>query len=60
MEKGKKGLFTGPGFFGGMMVQPRKVSVATVEPADGERSGVVVWFFRLIGITVIFLPGTGE
>jgi hypothetical protein len=39
MEKGKKGLFTGPGFFGGRMVQPRKVSVATMEPADGERYG---------------------
>ena len=29
MEKGKKGLFMGPGFFGGRMVQPHKVSVAT-------------------------------
>jgi hypothetical protein len=39
MEKGKKGLFTGPSFFGGRMVQPRKVSVATMEHADGERYG---------------------
>jgi hypothetical protein len=29
MGKGKKGLFMGPGFFGGRLVQPRKVSVAT-------------------------------
>jgi hypothetical protein len=29
MEKGKKGLFMGPGFFGGRMVQPHKVSVVT-------------------------------
>jgi len=29
MEKGKKGLFMGPGLFGGRLVQPRKVSVAT-------------------------------
>jgi len=29
MEKGKKGVFMGPGFFGGRMVQPHKVSVAT-------------------------------
>jgi hypothetical protein len=29
IEKGKKGLFMGPGFFGGRMVQPHKVSVAT-------------------------------
>jgi hypothetical protein len=27
--EGKKGLFMGPGFFGGRMVQPHKVSVAT-------------------------------
>ena len=58
MEKGKKGLFMGPGFFGRRMVQPRKVPVATGKPADGERYGGVVWVFRLIGITVTFLPGT--
>jgi hypothetical protein len=29
MEKGEKGLFMGPGFFGVRLVQPRKVSVAT-------------------------------
>ena len=29
MEKGKKGLFMGPNLFGGRLVQPLKVSVAT-------------------------------
>ena len=29
MENGKKGLFMGPSFFGGRLVQSRKVSVAT-------------------------------
>ena len=57
--EGKKEMFMGPGFFRGRLVQPRKVSVASGEPADGERYGGVVWVFRLIGITVNFLPGTG-
>ncbi len=30
------------------------------EPVDGEQYGGVVWVFRLIGITVNFLPGAGE
>jgi hypothetical protein len=56
---GKKGLFMGPCFFWGRMVQLRKEPSATGEPAEGERYGGVVWVFQLIGITVNFLPGTG-
>jgi hypothetical protein len=41
----------GPSFFGGRIVQPGKVSVATGEPADGVRYDGVDWnngkFFTL-------------
>jgi len=36
---GEKGLFMGPGFFWGRLVQLRKVPVAPGKPADGERNG---------------------
>ena len=42
--EGKKGLFMGPCFFWGRMVQLRKVPSATGEPADGERYGGLFGF----------------
>ena len=59
MEKGKKGLFMGPGFFGRRMVQSHKVSVATGKSAHSERHDGVVWVFRLIGMMVHFSRDRG-
>jgi hypothetical protein len=56
---GEKGLFMGPGFFLGRLVQLRKGPVAPGKPADGERYGGGVWVFQVIGIAVHFLHGTG-
>jgi hypothetical protein len=41
--EGENGLCMGASFFGGRIVQPRKVSVATGEPADGVRYDGVHW-----------------
>ena len=59
MEKGKKGLFMGPGFFRREAGAAPQSIGCNREPADGERYGGVVWVFQLIGITVNFLPGAG-
>ncbi len=59
MEKGKKGLFMGPGFFRGKAGAAPKSIGCIREPADGERYGEVVWVFLLIGITVNFSQGRG-
>ena len=56
---GKKGCLWDPVFFWGRLVQLRKVPVAPGKPADGERYGGGLWVFRVIGITVHFLHGTG-
>ena len=49
--EGKNGLCMGAIFFGGRIVQPRKASVATGEPANGVRYDGVDWnngkFFTL-------------
>ena len=56
--EGKKGMFMGPGLRGKAGAAPQSIS-CNREPAECERYGGVVWVFRLIGITVNFLPGAG-
>ena len=59
MGKGKKSVYGSQSFRGKAGAAPQSIG-CNREPADGERYGGVVLVFRLIGITVNFLPGAGE
>ena len=55
--EGEKRAVYGSGSFQGKAgAAPQSIS-CNREPAECERYGGVVWVFRLIGITVNFLPG---